>query len=98
MGNTTIQEITTAPIVAMTTPRIASVVPCSGHVLVVTFTNGVRKQYDVNHLREREPFLALKNEAFFRNVTVEPGGYAVSWNAELDLSEYELWQHGKELP
>ena len=27
------------------------------------------------------------NEAIFRNVSVEPGGYVVSWSAEIDISE-----------
>jgi hypothetical protein len=27
---------------------------------------------------------------------VEPGGYAVAWNSEIDISEYELWQNGEE--
>jgi hypothetical protein len=38
----------------------------------------------------------LKHEAFFRAVTVDPGGYGVSWDDETDLSEYELWNNGVE--
>lgn len=26
---------------------------------------------------------------------VEAGGYGISWSDELDLSEYELWEHGE---
>ena len=37
-----------------------------------------------------------KNPGFFRNVQVETGGYAVFWNEEIDISEYELWTHGKD--
>jgi len=43
-------------------------------------------------------FFPLKTPAFFKNVSVEPGGYAVSWNSDIDISEYELWQHGEEVP
>jgi hypothetical protein len=32
--------------------------------------------------------------AFFKNVKVEQGGYAVSWNDDIDISEYELWCNG----
>ena len=44
-----------------------------------------------------EMFQLLGNEAFFKSVKVDPGGYGVSWNDEVDLSEYELWVNGKEL-
>nr|WP_245709089.1 DUF2442 domain-containing protein [Allochromatium warmingii] len=32
---------------------------------------------------------------FFKNVSVDPSGHAVSWNSEIDISEYELWKHGE---
>jgi len=38
-------------------------------------------------------FLPLKNAVFFKLVQVEQGGYAVSWNSEIDITEYELWSH-----
>ncbi len=82
----------------MNIPIIQSATPKDGHILIVTFTNGKRKKYDVNPLTTRESFAPLRIEAFFKNVTVEPGGYAVSWNAEIDISECELWQNGEEMP
>jgi hypothetical protein len=39
----------------------------------------------------------LKHEAFFKAVTVDPGGYGISWDDEMDLSEYELWNNGVEV-
>jgi hypothetical protein len=33
-----------------------------------------------------------------KKVSVEPAGYAVSRNADIDISEYELWQHGEDMP
>lgn len=97
MGITKIQKVTAAP-VAMNIPRIQSAIPEQGHFLVVLFSNGKRKRYDVKRLTSREMFLPLRNPTFFNNVTVEPGGYAVSWNADIDISEYELWQYGEEMP
>ena len=38
--------------------------------------------------------LALQSPALFRAVQADPGGYGISWNDELDLSEAELWRHG----
>ena len=82
----------------MNIPRIQSVSATEGHILLVQFSDGTRKSYDVAPLTQREMFAPLMNEAFFRNVSVEPGGYAVSWNSEIDISEFELWQHGQSMP
>lgn len=30
-----------------------------------------------------------------KNQKVEQGGYAVFWNSEIDISEYELWKQGQ---
>lgn len=46
----------------------------------------------------REMFAPLKSPAFFKNVTIEAGGYAVSWGSEIDLSEHALRQHGEAMP
>ncbi|MBK1719419.1 DUF2442 domain-containing protein [Thiocystis violacea] len=82
----------------MIIPRIQSAIPEEGHFLVVLFSNGERKRYDINRLASSEMFFPLKNPAFFKNVSIEPGGYAVSWNSEIDISEYEIWEHGEIIP
>ena len=81
----------------MNIPRIEQVKPQDGHILLVSFTNGEMKKYDINPLLNKDMFEPLKNQAFFNNVHVEPGGYAVAWNSEIDISEYELWKHGEEI-
>jgi len=30
----------------------------------------------------------------FRALHVDAGGYGISWNDDIDLSEYELWTNG----
>jgi hypothetical protein len=82
----------------MNTPRIKHVEPQEGRFLVVTFTNDKTKKYDTKRLAKLGMFAPLQNQAFFKNVRVEPGGYAVSWNSDIDISEHELWQHGEEIP
>jgi hypothetical protein len=78
----------------MTFPKVQAVSTADGHMLVVDFTDGTRKYYDVLTLMEREMFAPLKNEAFFKNVSIEQGGHGVSWNSQIDISEYELWRNG----
>jgi hypothetical protein len=42
-------------------------------------------------------FQMLKNDAFFKLVKVDAGGYDISWSDKIDLSEYELWTNGIEM-
>ena len=78
----------------MIVPKIKEVIPGDQQTLIVTFDNGKCKRYDVKKLLMKEMYSPLKNKAFFKNVKIEPGGYAVYWNDMIDISEYELWQNG----
>ncbi|MBI5491292.1 MAG: DUF2442 domain-containing protein [Deltaproteobacteria bacterium] len=75
-------------------PRILSVVPLDGERLRVRFDDGREVVYDCRPLFSRPRFAPLTDPAFFRLVAVDPGGYGVSWNDEIDLSEYELRTNG----
>jgi hypothetical protein len=78
----------------MNAPRIKSVTPLKERRLLVTFVSGVQKVYDCQRLLMLDRFQLLKHEAFFKAVTVDPGGYGITWDDEMDLSEYELWNNG----
>jgi hypothetical protein len=80
----------------MDAPRIESVKPLAGKRLLVKFVNGVEKVYDCKQLLHLDMFQSLRNEAFFKSVKVDAGGYGVSWDDNVDLSEYELWVNGTE--
>ncbi|MBL7065137.1 MAG: DUF2442 domain-containing protein [Anaerolineae bacterium] len=75
-------------------PRIKSVKPLKGTCLLVTFHNGVKRVYDCAPLLEDEIFSPLSSDVLFNSVKVDGGGYGISWNDEIDLSESELWMHG----
>ena len=62
--------------------------------LMVKFTNLEIKKYDISKLLDNPMFATLRNPGFFRNFKIEPGGYALVWNEDIDISEYELWQNG----
>ncbi len=81
----------------MDVPKILSAQPLENKKLLVKFVNGVDKVYDCTPLLSREVFQLLKNEAFFKAVRVDAGGYGISWSDEVDLSEYELWTNGVEV-
>jgi hypothetical protein len=81
----------------MDAPKILSVHVQEDKKLVVRFANGTEKVYDCAQLLCREMFQLLKNDAFFKSVKVDAGGYGISWSDEIDLSEYELWTNGIEM-
>lgn len=62
--------------------------------LIIEFTNQEIKKYDIRCLLERPMFALLRQPAFFKNFTIEPGGYAIVWNEDVDISAYELWKNG----
>ncbi len=78
-------------------PKIISVQPLENYQLIVEFSNHQYRQYDVKPLLKKQMFAPLKNQGFFKNVQIESGGYAVSWNEDIDISEYELWKNSVEL-
>ncbi|MFQ6035510.1 MAG: DUF2442 domain-containing protein [Sedimentisphaerales bacterium] len=75
-------------------PKVVRVQAEANQRLRVLFDNGIEKWYNCQQLMDRPEFDALKNESLFRLVHVDPGGYGISWNADIDLSEYELWTRG----
>jgi len=81
----------------MEIPQIVSVQPQEDKKLLVKFINGVEKIYDCAQILELDAFQLLHNEAFFKAVQVDPGGYGISWNDDIDSSEYELGTNGVEL-
>ena len=78
-------------------PKIKIVKPLKNYRLLISFHNGDRKIYDCSPLLEKEVFQLLKNKAFFKAVRVDPGGYGISWNDDIDLAESELWVNGVEV-
>lgn len=74
--------------------RIVSAKVIDDRTLIIKFTNLEIKKYDISKLLDNPMFATLRNPGVFRNFTIEPGGYALVWNEEIDISEYELWQNG----
>ena len=78
----------------LATPTISAVTPVGRTCLLVEFRNGEARQYDCAPQLSRPQFHLLADPAFFRAIQVDAGGYGISWNDNLDLSEYELWTNG----
>ena len=78
------------------THRIKEVVAKEKYVIEATFFGGEIKQYDVKGLFLIFPqFQAFQEqEELFEKVTVDQGGYGISWNDELDLDAETIWEDG----
>lgn len=74
--------------------KIKSVAPLPNFRLSVQFENGVQCEYNMQPAFARWPAFRSLQEVpqLFEQVRVDPGGYGVSWNDELDLSCNELWE------
>lgn len=79
----------------MSHPKVKTAIAVDDHTLLVEFDNAQRKKYDVSPLFKQAMFRPLQNPALFKAVKVDQGGYAVIWNSDIDISEYELWSHGQ---
>lgn len=75
--------------------KVKEVYPHPEMCLSVLFSDGTTKSYDASSLPMRlSAFEALRNDELFYSVVVDPGGYGITWNDELDLSCDELWENG----
>lgn len=76
-------------------PKIISVNTNKPYLLTIAFDNGTKKEYDCNQLLSRPEFRLIEDKVFFKSVHVDSGGYGISWNDDIDISEYELWNNGR---
>ena len=75
--------------------KIKKVTPQSNLGLLVEFTNGVYKQYNVSMLFTRFPeYKILEYKPLFDMVYVDCGGCSIAWTSDIDISEWELWDNG----
>jgi hypothetical protein len=78
----------------MDLPRITGVKIEDKLTLFVSFSDGKIRHFDCNKIVNRnEYFQRLKDYNFFKNVSIDPGGYGLSWDDYVDLSEYEILEN-----
>lgn len=80
--------------------KVKAVIPMEDYELLVSFTEGIQKRYDLKPLFIRLPvFLDLQRvPGLYTQVQVDPGGFGISWNDDLDLACDELWANGTAVP
>ncbi|MFL0163622.1 DUF2442 domain-containing protein [Candidatus Clostridium helianthi] len=80
----------------MNDPKIKKIkIDSQQYILIVLFDNGILKEIDFKEKLQDDFYSDLKNKMLFEQAQVDIGGYGVSWNEDIDISEYELWNIGK---
>lgn len=76
--------------------KINSVTPLSDFRLLLHFSDGSAKEYDMKPLFSRmSAFQPLQDiPGLFQQASVDVGGYGVSWNDDIDIDGEELWVNG----
>jgi hypothetical protein len=63
--------------------------------LRAVFVDGTEKEYDLQRWKHCPEFsLLFRHPALQTAVRVEPGGYGISWNDNIDLSAEEIFGNG----
>ena len=80
-------------------PQLNRIKALPGCMLRAEFKDGREVVYDVSKLAEVNPVLndLVNDPELFAQVRIDPGGYGISWNDELDLEAEELWNCGDEV-
>ena len=75
--------------------KIKSVTPLENYRLLVHFTEGCCREYNMTPLIQRMPVFAPLRDVpgLFSQVRTDPGGYGVSWNDDIDMDGSELWEN-----
>ncbi len=70
-------------------PKVTAVEPMSSYILRLTFENNDVRVFDVSPFLEKGIFQELKDESYFRQVSVAFGG--IQWPHEQDFSKDTLY-------
>lgn len=63
--------------------------------IFVLFDNGITKNIDFKKKLDEEFYKDLNNKLLFQQARIDEGGYGLSWNDDIDISEFELWNIGE---
>ena len=64
----------------------------------VIFHGGIEKSYDIRKMFDPFPQMKeLENGDLFKSAVLDPGGYGISWNDELDIDAEEIWEDEEEI-
>lgn len=76
--------------------KITSLATLPDYVLLVGFSSGEFKQFDLKSLMNKyPPFAAIKNvNGLYEQAKIDAGGYGIVWNDDLDISAEGIYEKG----
>lgn len=75
--------------------KVVGAKPLDDYEILLTFSTGERKIYDMKHLLELPAFQPLKNKNIFNDFTLDFD--TVTWcNGDIDIAPETLYQDGRE--
>lgn len=74
-------------------PRITKVTPEKNYCLLLEFTNGERREFDVTPYLDKGIFVKLKDEAYFQQVRLAMG--TIEWPEGQDFCPDTLFELSK---
>lgn len=80
--------------------RIEDVLPLADYCLLVFFRDGTVKKCDMKkHFEKTNTFhILLKKPEYFDHAQMQIGGYGVSWDVNMTVSDSTLYRIGKKVP
>ena len=80
----------------MIRPKAVHVIPQLDYCVLVTFSNGEKRLFDVKPYLNFKPFSELRNPVLFE--TVKPAGLSIAWLHGQDICPDELYYNSVLLP
>ncbi|MBR2403799.1 MAG: DUF2442 domain-containing protein [Lachnospiraceae bacterium] len=80
--------------------KIEDVLPLEDYGLLVFFRDGVIKKCDLKKYFEKTPVfhILLKKPEYFEDVQMQTGGYGISWDVNMTVSDSMLYRLGMSIP
>ena len=75
-------------------PRITHARVIRPYVIQVTFSDGARRQYDVEHLLDLPVFQSLRDPGCFAQVRIDPEWNTVVWPNDADIAPETIYDYG----
>lgn len=80
--------------------KIEDVIPLENNGLLVFFRNGDVKRCNIDEMRKEDRFFKpiLSSKSIFQRVSIQTGGYGVSWGENAAIADADLYEAGTPVP
>ena len=76
----------------MLQPNIKKVSPTADYKIILEYTNGEKRIFDMTNLLKHPFYSVLSDKNVFNTVHTVDGGWTVEWSGGRDISPHELYE------